>query len=95
MSQQNLVVPDGWSIRAIKFHHDFSYWSMWTLDFLSSLMPGVSPTRPTADVSYTLCRNADGALQTFRLPGDHAPEALVKTMLLIEAGTGAQNHNSN
>jgi hypothetical protein len=95
MSQENLVVPDGWSIRAIKFHHDLPYWMMWALDFLSSLTPGVSPERPTADVSYTLCRKADGALQTFRLPGNHAPDALVKTMLLIEAGTGAQNRHSN
>lgn len=87
MSQQNVDVPDGWSIRAIKFHHDFLYWSLWALDFLSSLMPGVSPARPTADVSYTLCRKADGALKTFRLPGDHAPGALIQTMQLIEAGT--------
>lgn len=88
MSQQNLVVPDGWSIRAIKFHHDFPYWTMWALNFLSSLMPGVSPAPPAADVSYTLRGKADGALQTIRLPGDHAPDALVKTMLLIEAGSG-------
>lgn len=86
MSHQSVVVPDGWSIQAVKFHHDLSYWGMWALDFLSSLLPGVGSTQPTADVSYTLCRKADGALQTFRLPGDHAPDALVKTMLLIEVG---------
>jgi hypothetical protein len=95
MSQQDLVVPDGWSVRSIRYHHDFAYWSLWALDFLSSLMPGVSPTRPTSDVSYTLCRQADGAIRTLRLPGDHAPDALVKTMRLIEAGSGAQNHNGN
>jgi hypothetical protein len=85
MSRQDLMVPEGWSLRTVKFHHDFAYWSSWALDFLSSLMPGVSPTPPAADVSYTLCRKADGALQTLRLPGDHAADALVKTMLLIEA----------
>ena len=94
MSQQDLVVPEGWSICAVKFHHDFAYWSMWALHFLSSLMPGVSPTAPAADVSYILCRKADGALQTLRLPGDHAPDALVKTMLLIEAGR-VQSRNDN
>lgn len=91
MSQQDLVVPEGWSICAVKFHHDFAYWSMWALHFLSSLMPGVSPTAPAADVSYTLCRKADGVLQTLRLPGDHAPDALVKTMLLIEAAQGPES----
>ena len=90
MSRQDLVVPEGWSIRAVRFHHDFAYWSMWALNFLSSLMPGVSPTAPAADVSYTLYRKADGALKTLRLSGDHAPDALVKTMLLIEAGPGSQ-----
>lgn len=94
MSQQNLVVPDGWSIRAIKSHHDFPYWTMWALNVLSSLMPGVSPEPPAADVSYTLCRKADGALRTLRLPGDHPPDALIKTMLLIDAGTGARDRNS-
>jgi len=89
MSQQDLIVPEGWSVRAVKFHRDFIYWGMWVLDFLSSLMPGVRPAPPAADVSYTLCRQADGALQTVRLPGDHAPDALVKTMLLIEADRGA------
>jgi hypothetical protein len=95
MLQQNPVVPEGWSIQVIKFHHDFAYWGMWALNFLSSLMPGVSPTPPAADVSYTLCRRADGAVQTLRLPGDHAPDALAKAMLLIEARRGNQSHSNN
>lgn len=86
MSQQDLVVPEGWSIRTVTFHRNFAYWSLWALNFLSSLMPGVSPTPPAADVSYTLCRKGDAALQTIRLPGDHAPDALVKALPLIEAG---------
>jgi hypothetical protein len=88
MSQKDLIVPDGWSIRSVTFHHDFVYWGLWALDFLSSLLPGLSPTPPAADVSYTLRRNADGAVKTVRLPGDHAPDALVKTMLLTEARPG-------
>jgi hypothetical protein len=92
MSQKDLIVPEGWSIQSVKFHHDFVYWSMWALHFLSSLMPGVSPTPPAADVSYSLRRNADGALKTVRLPGDHAPDALVKTMLPIEAEPADRTH---
>jgi hypothetical protein len=95
MLQQNPVVPEGWSIQATKFHHDFAYWSMWALNFLSSLTPGVNATPPAADVSYTLRRRADGVLQTLRLPGDHAPDALTKAMLLIEARRGNQSRSNN
>jgi len=90
MSKQDVIVPDGWCIRTFTFHHDLAYWSMWALNFLSSFLPGVSPTPPAADVSYTLCRKVDGALRTIRLPGDHAPDALAKTMLLVEAVPRAQ-----
>ncbi len=93
--QRDLVVPEGWSVQSVKFHHDFGYSALWILHLLSSLMPGVTPTPPAADVSYTLCREADGALQTLRLPGDHAPDALVKTMLLIEAGSGAESRSNH
>lgn len=63
---------------------------MWALNVLSSFLPGVSPTPPAADVSYTLYRETDGALRTIRLPGDHAPDALLKTMLLVEAAPSPQ-----
>jgi hypothetical protein len=85
MSQKELAMPDGWYVRSVKFHHDLGYWVLWGLDFLSSLMPGVSPAPPAADVSYTMFCKADGAVRTVRLPGDHAPDALLKAMLLIEA----------
>ena len=89
--QRDPVAPEGWSILSVKFHHDFGYWSLWALDFLSSLMPGVNPTPPAADVTYTLRRDADGASETVRLSGNHAPDALVKTARLIEARPGDQS----
>lgn len=91
--QRNLIVPEGWSIQSIKFHRDFIYWSLWALNFLSSLMPSVNPTPPAADVSYTLRRDKDGAVETVRLNGDHTPDALAKTMLLTEADPGHQTHS--
>jgi hypothetical protein len=84
------VAPEGWSILSVKFHYGFGYWGLWALDFLSSLMPGVSLTPPAADVTYTLRRDADGASETVRLSGDHAPDALAQTVRLIEARTGNQ-----
>lgn len=89
--QRNLIVPEGWSIQSIKFHRDFIYWSLWALNFLSSLMPSVNPTPPAADVSYTLRRDKDGAVETVRLNGDHTPDALAKTMLLTEADRGTRH----
>jgi hypothetical protein len=83
--EDNLIVPVGWSLQGVKRHHDLVYWSMWALHLLSSLMPGVSPTPPVADVSYTLRRSADGKVATIRLDGDHAPDTLSKTVQLIEA----------
>jgi hypothetical protein len=86
MPQQELSVPEGWSLVAVKFHHDLVYWAMWGLHILSSFMPGVNPTPPAAEVSYTLCRKGDTALHTLRLPGDHAPDALAKALSLIARG---------
>jgi hypothetical protein len=88
--QRDPVVPEGWSILSVKYHHDFGYWGLWALHVLSSLMPGVNPTPPGADASYSLRRNADGATQTVRLSGDHAPDALARALRLIEAGGEAQ-----
>ena len=82
------VVPEGWSLQSVKRHHDAVYWGLWALHMLSSLLPGASPTPPTADVSYTLRRDADGKVKTVRLDGDHAPEALAKTINLLEAKAG-------
>jgi hypothetical protein len=83
--EDNPIVPEGWSLQGVKRHHDFVYWSMCALHVLSSFMPGVNPTPPAADVSYTLRRRADGKVETIRLYGDHAPDALSKTVQLIEA----------
>ena len=79
-------VPEGWSIQSVEFHRGFAYWGLWALYLLSSMMPGVNPTVPAGDVSYTLRRIADGTLKTIRLSGDHGPDDLLKTMQLIEAG---------
>jgi hypothetical protein len=79
------ILPEGWSLQSVKRHHDVVYWGMWALEFLSSLIPGVNVTPPAADVSYTLRRNADGKVTTVRLSGDHLPDALAKTIYLLEA----------
>ncbi len=83
--QKDPIVPEGWSVQGVKRHHDVVYWSMWALHLLSSLMPGVNPAPPVADVSYILRRNADGKIESVRLSGDHAPDALAKTIELLEA----------
>jgi hypothetical protein len=83
--QHDPIIPDGWSLRSVKRHHDVVYWGMWALQALSSLLPGISPTPPVADVSYTLRRNADGNVKTVRLSGDHSPDALAKTIEAPEA----------
>lgn len=83
--RNDLIIPEGWSLQSVKRHHDLVYWGMWLLHVLSSLMPGVSPTPPAADVSYTLRRETDGKVETIRLDGDHTPDALSKTVQLIEA----------
>ncbi len=80
------IIPEGWSLQKVKFHYDVIYWGSWALHILSSLMPGVNPGTPAADVSYTLRRDADGKVETVRLSGDHAPDALAKTIQLLEAG---------
>jgi hypothetical protein len=85
------VAPEGWSILSVKFHYGFGYWGEWAFHLLSSLMPGVSLTPPAADVTYTLRRDADGADETVRLSGDHAPDALAQTVRLIEARRAAQS----
>lgn len=66
---KNLIVPEDWALQDVKRHHDVVYWSMWALHLLSSLIPGVNPTPPVADVSYTLRREADGKVKTFWLNG--------------------------
>ena len=86
--QNSPAVPEGWSIQSVTFHRDLAYWGLWALYMLSSMMPGVNPESPAADVSYVLRRDADGTLKTIRLSGDHAPDELVKTMQLMEAGAG-------
>lgn len=83
--QNDLILPEGWSLRSVKRHYDLVYWGLWVLHFLSSLMPGVNPTPPAADATYSLRRNADGKLETLRLSGDHAPDALVRTIDLLKA----------
>jgi hypothetical protein len=83
--RNDLIIPEGWSLQTVKFHYGVIYWGSWALDILSSLMPGVNPGPPAADVSYTLQRNADGKVKTVRLNGDHAPDALAKTIQLLEA----------
>jgi hypothetical protein len=88
--KDNLIIPEGWSVQSVKRHHDLVYWGMWALHVLSSFMPGVNPTAPAADVSYTLRRDMDGEVKTIRLDGDHAPDALSKTVQLIEAQTADQ-----
>lgn len=88
--QNDPIIPEGWSLQSVKRHHDVVYWSMWTLALLSSLMPGINPTPPVADVSYTMRRNADGNVKTLRLSGDHPPDALAKTMYLLEARPASQ-----
>jgi hypothetical protein len=80
------IIPAGWSLQKVKFHYDLIYWGSWAFNILSSLMPGVNTDPPAADVSYTLRRNADGKAETVRLSGDHAPDALAKTIELLEAG---------
>lgn len=90
MQHDNLIIPEGWSLQSVKRHHNGVYWIMWGLFLLSSLMPGVSPTPPAADVSYTLRRSADGKVQTLRLDGDHAPDALSKAVHLLEPGPAAE-----
>lgn len=82
--QNDPVIPEGWSLVKVKRHYDVVYWGTWVLELLSILMPGVRPEPPMADVSYTLRRNADGKVETVRLSGSHAPEALAKTIELIE-----------
>lgn len=82
--QNDPSVPEGWALQSAHRHHDVVYWGLWALWILSSLMPGVNPTPPAADVSYTLRRNADGKVRTVRLSGDHSPDALDKTLNLIE-----------
>lgn len=79
------IIPEGWSLQKVKFHYDVIYWGSWALHILSSLMPGVNPGPPAADVSYTLQRKADGKVETVRLDGDHAADALAKTVQLLEA----------
>jgi hypothetical protein len=43
-----------------------------------------NPTTARPDVTYTVRRDLDGSSQSIRLPGDHSPEALETTLLLIE-----------
>ncbi len=88
--QNDPIIPEGWSLEKVKFHYDVIYWSAWALHLLSSLMPGVSPEPPAADVSYTLRRNADGKVETVRLSGDHAANALAKTIQLLESKPAAE-----
>lgn len=88
--QNDPIVPEGWALQGLKRHHDFVYWGAWALHLLSSLMPGVSPDPPAADVSYTVRRTADGKLETVRLSGDHSPDALAKTIQLREATPAAR-----
>lgn len=83
--RNNPIIPQGWSLQKVKFHYGVVYWGSWVLHILSSLMPGVNPDPPAADVSYTLRRNADGKVETVRLDGEHAADALAKTIQLIEA----------
>jgi hypothetical protein len=80
----NPIIPHGWSLRKVKFHYDVVYWGSWALHILSSMMPGVNTGLPAADVSYTLQRNADGKIETVRLDGEHAADALAKTIQFLE-----------
>ncbi|MGO9135047.1 MAG: hypothetical protein ACLP8A_13525 [Methylovirgula sp.] len=88
--QSDPIIPEGWSLQSVERHYDVVYWGMWALHFLSSLMPGVNPTPPVADVSYRLRRNADGKVETVRLEGNHAPDALAKTIELLKATPASQ-----
>lgn len=83
------IIPEGWTVQKVKYHYDVIYWGSWALQLLSSLMPGVSVDPPAADVSYTLRRDADGKVETVRLSGDHAPDALAKTIQLLQAGSAS------
>jgi hypothetical protein len=88
--QNTPIIPEGWSLEKVKRHYDVVYWALWALHVLSSLMPGVNPTPPVADVSYSLRRNSDGKVETVRLNGDHAPDAVAKTIDLLKAPPASQ-----
>jgi hypothetical protein len=88
--QNDPIIPEDWSLQRVKRHHDVVYWGTWALELLASLLPGISPTPPVADVSYTLRRNVDGKVETVRLSGDHPPDALAKTIQLLEARPASQ-----
>jgi hypothetical protein len=72
------AVPTGWTLVSTRYHYDFTYWMQFVLDLLSQ------STTARPDVTYTVRRDLDGSSQSIRLPGDHSPEALGTTLLLIE-----------
>jgi hypothetical protein len=76
------ALPTGWTIEATRYHYNFGYWTQFVLDLLSQ------STTARPDVTYTVRRDSDGASQSIRLPGDHSPDALEKTLVLIQAGAG-------
>ena len=81
-------VPEGWSVQGVQYHRGFAYWASLILDLVSlspSRLASVSPSGQLPDATYTVRRDADGAIRTIRLRGDQPRDALAKAIQPIES----------